>query len=167
MDDGLLPMVHGHDVHRTSTSVGSQSGLAASIEMTTIPVAATLARPFDWAAIDPSEKTIAVIGLGYVGLPLATEFGKLRPVVGFDLRQERIAELQSGRDRTLEVEPDELSAATHSAFTSTPDDLKTCGILHHRGSDTDRSRQPPGPCAARQGIRGSRSRDEQRGHRHI
>jgi UDP-N-acetyl-D-galactosamine dehydrogenase len=60
---------------------------------------------------------LAVIGLGYVGLPLAVEFGKKRPVVGFDINQKRIAELQSGVDHTLEVSTEELKEATQLSFT--------------------------------------------------
>lgn len=74
-------------------------------------------------------KKIAVIGLGYVGLPLATEFGKLRPTLGFDIDAERIKELVSGRDRTLEVEPEELLRAEYLSFTSTLEDLSECGIF--------------------------------------
>ena len=51
---------------------------------------------------------IAIIGLGYVGLPLAVEFGKKVPVVGFDIYHKRIDELRSGQDHTLEVSPEEL-----------------------------------------------------------
>ncbi len=51
---------------------------------------------------------IGIIGLGYVGLPLAVEFGKVLDVVGFDINKERIEELQKGHDRTREVDPDEL-----------------------------------------------------------
>ena len=51
-----------------------------------------------------NEARLAVIGLGYVGLPLAVEFGKRRPVIGYDINKRRIAELSAGRDRTLEVE---------------------------------------------------------------
>ena len=54
-------------------------------------------------------KTIAIIGLGYVGLPLAVEFGKQRPVLGFDVNTARIAELQAGKDHTLECSPQELA----------------------------------------------------------
>ena len=53
-------------------------------------------------------KTLAVIGLGYVGLPLAVEFGKKYNVIGFDIFKQRIDELKKGYDRTLEVEKDEL-----------------------------------------------------------
>lgn len=71
---------------------------------------------------------IAVIGLGYVGLPLAVEFGKIRPVIGFDIDPSRIAQLQQGIDRTLEVEPDEFSAATHLTVTTDPSELNKAGI---------------------------------------
>ncbi len=57
------------------------------------------------------DKTIAVIGLGYVGLPLAMEFARTRPVVSFDIRRERIDELLAGRDSTLEVDPEDLRQA--------------------------------------------------------
>ena len=72
---------------------------------------------------------IALIGLGYVGLPLAVEFGKRRPVLGFDTKLERIAELRAGRDSTLEVESEELAAAKHLSYTSEMDALKDCGIF--------------------------------------
>lgn len=72
---------------------------------------------------------IGVIGLGYVGLPLAVEFGKRRPVLGFDIKSARIAELQSGRDSTLEVSPDEFSGASQLKFTNNPEDLRACGIF--------------------------------------
>lgn len=69
---------------------------------------------------------IAVIGLGYVGLPLAVEFGKRRPVLGFDVKPGRIAELQAGRDSTREVMPADLAAARHLSFSADPADLKDC-----------------------------------------
>lgn len=68
---------------------------------------------------------IGVIGLGYVGLPLAVEFGKILDVVGFDIHQTRIEELKKGIDRTLEVESDELLSAKHLTFSSSSLDLKT------------------------------------------
>lgn len=71
-----------------------------------------------------SELKIAVIGLGYVGLPLAVEFGKKVPVVGFDIHQKRIDELKSGQDHTLEVSPEELAQSTHLIYSSHLDDLK-------------------------------------------
>lgn len=67
--------------------------------------------------------TIAVIGLGYVGLPLAVEFGKFRSVVGFDINPDRIKELSSGLDRTCEVHTDELNQAQHLRFTSSADGI--------------------------------------------
>lgn len=71
---------------------------------------------------------LAVIGLGYVGLPLAVEFGKRRPVIGFDINPARIAELRAGSDHTLEVSPGELAEADHLSFTSNPDELEKAGI---------------------------------------
>lgn len=76
-----------------------------------------------------SNSSIAVIGLGYVGLPLAVEFGKKRAVVGFDINPKRIADLRAGHDHTLETTPDELKAAAQLAYTSHPDDLRECGIF--------------------------------------
>lgn len=61
---------------------------------------------------------LAVVGLGYVGLPLAVEFGKKRGVLGFDINARRIAELKDGEDHTLEVDAAELAEATHLSFTS-------------------------------------------------
>ena len=72
---------------------------------------------------------IAIIGLGYVGLPLAVEFGKKRPVLGFDINTARIAELQSGQDHTLEVSPAELKEASQLSFSSTLEDLKSCQVF--------------------------------------
>jgi len=71
---------------------------------------------------------IAVIGLGYVGLPLAVEFGKSRPVVGFDISEARIVQLQAGQDATLEVTAEELSGAAHLRFTSAAQDLAAASI---------------------------------------
>jgi UDP-N-acetyl-D-galactosamine dehydrogenase len=75
------------------------------------------------------EKRIGVIGLGYVGLPLAVEFGKHRPVIGFDVDKARIAELQAGQDRTLEVFADELAQARHLSFSGSADDLAKVNIF--------------------------------------
>ncbi len=79
--------------------------------------------------MDLANKQIALIGLGYVGLPLAVEFGKTRPVVGFDVNPARISELQSGQDHTLEVLPEELACATHLHFSCDPADLAECGVF--------------------------------------
>ncbi|POQ98389.1 Vi polysaccharide biosynthesis protein VipA/TviB [Alkalispirochaeta sphaeroplastigenens] len=78
----------------------------------------------------PTQETarIAVIGLGYVGLPLAVAFGRTRSVTGFDINQNRIAELRSGEDHTLEVSPENLAAARHLSFTSDPGELAQANV---------------------------------------
>jgi UDP-N-acetyl-D-galactosamine dehydrogenase len=75
------------------------------------------------------DKTIGVIGLGYVGLPLAMEFAKTRPVVGFDIRRERIDELLAGRDSTLEVDPVDLRQAERIELTDDAEALRRCGVF--------------------------------------
>ena len=75
-----------------------------------------------------SKKKFAVIGLGYVGLPLAIEFGKIRPVIGFDINQSRIDALREGRDDTLEASGEELREASHLSFTTNPADLADAQI---------------------------------------
>ena len=67
---------------------------------------------------------IGIIGLGYVGLPLAVEFGKILSVIGFDINTERIEELKRGYDRTREVEPEELLKSKHLTYSSVVGDLK-------------------------------------------
>ena len=76
----------------------------------------------------PPTGSLAIIGLGYVGLPLAVEFGKIRPVLGFDIDPQRIQQLQQGIDRTLEVEADELRTAPHLRYTTQADDLRAAQI---------------------------------------
>ena len=71
---------------------------------------------------------IAMIGLGYVGLPLAVEFGKKYPTTGFDINEPRIKELQHGIDNTLEVEPDLLASATQLNYTNQIKDIEDCNI---------------------------------------
>lgn len=71
---------------------------------------------------------IAIIGLGYVGLPLAVEFGKNSPTIGFDINQVRIDELATGRDSTLECSDNELAEATHLSYTTSLQDLKECNV---------------------------------------
>ena len=71
---------------------------------------------------------IAIIGLGYVGLPLAAEFGKHRPVIGFDIDTARIDALREGRDTTRELTPDDLEQAEQLSFTSDPADLARATI---------------------------------------
>ena len=71
---------------------------------------------------------IAVIGLGYVGIPLAVEFGKRFETIGFDINKERINELNEGFDRTLEITSDALTSATLLSYTTTIEDLSDCNI---------------------------------------
>ena len=77
------------------------------------------------------DKTIilGVIGLGYVGLPLAVEFGKKYQVVGFDINEKRVSELRSGKDRTLEVNSEELSEAKKLSFTTQLEELKKANVF--------------------------------------
>ncbi|HCW6180188.1 Vi polysaccharide biosynthesis UDP-N-acetylglucosamine C-6 dehydrogenase TviB [Acinetobacter baumannii] len=72
---------------------------------------------------------IAIIGLGYVGLPLAVEFGKHKPTIGFDINPQRIRELQSGYDHTLEVTSDELKQVEHLSYTVDINDLKNSNFF--------------------------------------
>lgn len=74
------------------------------------------------------DKKIAIIGLGYVGLPLAVEFGKKYQTLGFDINQLRITDLRNGSDRTLEVSDTELSEANNLNFSNNIDDLKSANI---------------------------------------
>jgi UDP-N-acetyl-D-galactosamine dehydrogenase len=74
-------------------------------------------------------KKIAVIGLGYVGLPLAVEFGKLRQVIGFDVNLKRIHDLRSGYDHTLECTKDELIQAINLSYSSDTEDLQEASIF--------------------------------------
>ncbi|KPK52266.1 MAG: Vi polysaccharide biosynthesis protein VipA/TviB [Gammaproteobacteria bacterium SG8_31] len=72
---------------------------------------------------------IGVVGLGYVGLPLAVSFGRRYPTVGFDIHSGRIAELESGQDSTLEVDPAELATADQLTYTSDPEKLRDCNVF--------------------------------------
>ena len=74
------------------------------------------------------DPQICIIGLGYVGLPLAVEFGKKFNTTGFDLNKNRIAELSMGKDSTLEVESEDLGQASLLTFTSSEDEIKDCTI---------------------------------------
>ena len=78
---------------------------------------------------DISKIEIAVIGLGYVGLPLAVEFGKKRSVVGFDIDKRRIEELNDGIDKTLEISKREIEDSKNLTFTSEVNDLKKCNFF--------------------------------------
>ena len=71
---------------------------------------------------------IAVIGQGYVGLPLAIEFGKKYPTIGFDINRSRIDELKKGVDHTNEATPEQLTSATELSFSANINDIKECNI---------------------------------------
>jgi UDP-N-acetyl-D-galactosamine dehydrogenase len=86
---------------------------------------------------------IAIIGLGYVGLPLAVEFGKTTPTVGFDINAERISELNTGHDRTLEVDADEMAEAKHISYTNKLADIADCNtFIVTVPTPVDSSKQP-------------------------
>ena len=74
-------------------------------------------------------KTIAVIGLGYVGLPLAVAFGKIRTVIGFDINKNRIKELNNNIDQTLEIDANELAKASHLMFTDSEIELSKAAVF--------------------------------------
>ena len=78
---------------------------------------------------DLNNTKLAIIGLGYVGLPLAVEFGKKMATIGFDINQARIKELRSGQDSTLEVEPELLAEATQLSFTTELSELEDCNVF--------------------------------------
>ena len=75
------------------------------------------------------SKKIAIIGLGYVGLPLAVEFGKKQTTIGFDINSSRIKELENGFDKTLEIDADNLKSSTHLTFSSQISDIEQCQIF--------------------------------------
>ncbi|TPM37578.1 nucleotide sugar dehydrogenase [Mesorhizobium sp. B2-3-4] len=79
--------------------------------------------------MDLAARKIAIIGLGYVGLPLAVAFGATRDVVGFDINPSRVEALQRGEDHTLEASKEEIAAATGLKFTGDKADLRDCGIF--------------------------------------
>jgi UDP-N-acetyl-D-galactosamine dehydrogenase len=74
-------------------------------------------------------KTVAVVGLGYVGLPLAVEFGKVRDVIGFDINRSRVEELRAGRDHTRECSAEQLMSASRLRYTADPEDLRSADIF--------------------------------------
>jgi len=77
---------------------------------------------------DLKATKIGVVGLGYVGLPLAIEFGKQYPTIGLDVKEKRVAELRAGQDSTCEVEPGDLTQATQLSYTSRAEDLSGCNV---------------------------------------
>jgi UDP-N-acetyl-D-galactosamine dehydrogenase len=78
--------------------------------------------------VENKSIVIALIGLGYVGLPLAVEFGKKYKVIGFDINEKRIRELKDGNDRTLEVSSEELAEANHLVYTNQLEELKKANV---------------------------------------
>ena len=78
--------------------------------------------------MDINKLKIGVIGLGYVGLPLAVEFGRKYPTVGFDIKAGRVAELEGGNDSTLECSGEELASATHLTYTTDVEALRDCNF---------------------------------------
>ncbi|MDH5456731.1 MAG: nucleotide sugar dehydrogenase, partial [Gammaproteobacteria bacterium] len=79
-------------------------------------------------SFDIKNLRIGIVGLGYVGLPLAVEFGKLYPTVGFDIHAGRVAELERGHDSTLECSDKELASATHLTYTTDVDAIRDCNF---------------------------------------
>ena len=78
--------------------------------------------------IDNSDLQICIIGLGYVGLPLAVEFGKIFPTIGFDINPARLNELNIGIDNTLEVSPEDIKQSKNLRFTSSIEDIHESDI---------------------------------------
>ncbi len=88
-------------------------------------------------------KTIAVIGLGYVGLPLAVEFGKIRNVIGFEIKQDRIDELLRGHDSTLETTDEDLKEAIHLSYTTNIEEIRPVQIyIIAVPTPTDKNNRP-------------------------
>ena len=93
------------------------------------PPGTTISSGFRFMLQINSTDKIGIIGLGYVGLPLAAEFGKNSPTLGFDIDESRIAELRDGIDKTLEVSEQELQQASQLAFTHNEKDLADCRVF--------------------------------------
>jgi UDP-N-acetyl-D-galactosamine dehydrogenase len=90
-----------------------------------------------------THQNISVIGLGYVGLPLAVEFGKKVKTVGFDINQSRIEELISGHDRTLEVSDENMKLSSHISYSSNLEDIKACNyFIVTVPTPTDKNNRP-------------------------
>jgi UDP-N-acetyl-D-galactosamine dehydrogenase len=90
-----------------------------------------------------TKNKLAIIGLGYVGLPLAVSFGKKIQTIGFDINAARIEELNQGKDHTLEVSPQELKSVTNLSFSSNPQDIAGCNyIIVTVPTPIDKNKQP-------------------------
>ncbi len=85
-----------------------------------------------------AQPRIAIIGLGYVGLPLAVEFGKTLDVLGYDIDAARVAELQAGHDHTLELDDAELAAGVHARYSARGGRSGSMQYLHRHRSNADR-----------------------------
>lgn len=93
--------------------------------------------------VQSTENKLAIIGLGYVGLPLAVSFGKKLPTLGFDINAARIEELNQGQDHTLEVSSEELQNVTNLSFSSNPQDIAGCNyIIVTVPTPIDKNKQP-------------------------
>ena len=79
--------------------------------------------------MNTSDARLAIIGLGYVGLPLAVAFGRHFPAIGYDINSVRVAELKEGVDRTLEVAPEDLASAGQLEYTDQLKDLRECNVF--------------------------------------
>ena len=79
--------------------------------------------------LDVAERKVSVVGLGYVGLPLAVEFGKIRPLIAFDINASRIAELKQGYDATMEISSTEFKEAKFLSFTTEVNDIAFCTVF--------------------------------------
>ncbi len=79
-------------------------------------------------SFDIKNLRIGIVGLGYVGLPLAVEFGKKYPTIGFDINAARVAELEGGEDSTLECSSEELAEAKHLTYASSVDAIADCNF---------------------------------------
>lgn len=91
----------------------------------------------------PSSTVIAIVGLGYVGLPLAVEFGKKYPTIGFDINQRRVTELMQGVDTTLEIDAPDLAAASRLTFTTRAQELVRASVyIVTVPTPIDRHKQP-------------------------
>ena len=110
------------------SSLASSSCAALLCSCAVFSAACSLPRACSFFSSSALAPTPAVIGLGYVGLPLAVAFGQQLATLGFDIDPTRIAELRGGQDHTLEMEPEELASATQLRYSSDPADLDACNV---------------------------------------
>src|SRR5476651_875139 len=113
-------------MHPAVESHQALAWLAQASGFTETLASSLLTSPYGNTMQQLDNAKIAIIGLGYVGLPLAVEFGKQFDTVGFDIRAARVDELCAGRDSTLEVDSDELSTATRLRYSAELEDIRGC-----------------------------------------